>query len=199
MDKPNNVSRRNFIGTVGAAAAAFTIVPNHVLAGKGRMQPSDTVNVAGIGVGSQGGGDIQQVCSPDVAIVRPQRNFNGTPYTKEQLAAQAAQAAARQAAGTGAVANANSVVQMGNAETQVLKLANIYALCDVDHNYSGHILAGYPKAKKYTDWREMLEKEPSIDAVVIGTPDHTHAVIASAFMKAKKACILREAFGQNDL
>ena len=48
-------SRRNFLGTVGAAAAAFTIVPNHVLAGRGKRQPSDTVNVAGIGVGAQGG------------------------------------------------------------------------------------------------------------------------------------------------
>jgi predicted dehydrogenase len=188
MNKPNNVSRRNFIGTVGAAAAAFTIVPNHVIAGRGKMQPSDTLNVAGIGVGSQGGGDIQQLCTPDVAIVRPQRNYNGTPYTKEQLAAQQAQAAAaaKQATGTGAAANTNAIVQMGNAGTRTIKLANIYALCDIDPNYSGYLLAGYPKAKKYTDWREMLDKEPGIDAVVIGTPDHNHAVIASAFMKAKK-------------
>jgi len=99
MDKTESksYSRRSFLGTVGAAAAAFTIVPNHVLAGRGRMQPSDTVNVAGIGIGSQGGGDIQQVCSPDVAIERPMRNFDGTPYTKEQIAAQQAQQAARAA------------------------------------------------------------------------------------------------------
>jgi len=45
---------------------------------------------------------------------------------------------------------------------------------------------GYPKAKVYTDWREMLEKEKSIDAVVIGTPDHNHAPIAAAFMRQKK-------------
>jgi len=44
----------------------------------------------------------------------------------------------------------------------------------------------YPKAKIYADWREMLEKEPSIDAVMIGTPDHNHATIAAAFIKAKK-------------
>ncbi len=53
-------------------------------------------------------------------------------------------------------------------------------------NYAGHIFKGYPKAKIYSDWREMLDKEKSIDAVVIGTPDHNHAPIAAAFMSAKK-------------
>ena len=75
---------------------------------------------------------------------------------------------------------------MGDAEKQSFKHANIYALCDVDHDYSGHILAGYPKAKKYTDFREMIDKEKEIDAVLIGTPDHTHAVIAAYAMKAGK-------------
>ncbi len=69
---------------------------------------------------------------------------------------------------------------------KVIKLANIYAICDVDPDYSGHIIKGYPKAKVYSDWREMLDKEKSIDAVVIGTPDHNHAPIAAAFMRAGK-------------
>ena len=185
-DNAKYLSRRNFLGTMGAATAAFTIVPNHVIAGRGRMQPSDTVNVAGIGVGSQGGGDIQQICTPDVPVVRPQRNNNGTPLTKQQIAEREAQMAARAAAGSGAARNTNSIVQMGDAESQAIKLANIYALCDVDSDYAGYIFKGYPKAKIYSDWREMLEKEPSIDAVVIGTPDHNHAPIAAAFMKAKK-------------
>ncbi len=69
---------------------------------------------------------------------------------------------------------------MGAAgQGRVIKLANIYALCDVDPGYAGHIFKGYPKAKIYSDWREMLDKEKSIDAVVIGTPDHNHAPIAS--------------------
>jgi predicted dehydrogenase len=67
-----------------------------------------------------------------------------------------------------------------------IHLANIYALCDVDSNYAGYVFKGYPKAKIYTDWRRMLEKEKSIDAVVIGTPDHNHAPIAAAFMREKK-------------
>ena len=76
--KSNNLSRRSFLGTSAAAAAAFTIIPRYVMGGPGYTAPSDLLNVAGIGVGSQGGGDIQQICSPDVPIVRPQRNNNGT-------------------------------------------------------------------------------------------------------------------------
>ncbi len=62
--KGRNLSRRNFLGTTTAAAAAFTIIPRHVLGGKGYTAPSDLLNVAGIGVGSQGGGDIQQIATP---------------------------------------------------------------------------------------------------------------------------------------
>ena len=88
-------------------------------------------------------------------------------------------------------------VQMGDAEKQSFKHANIYALCDVDHDYSGHILAGYPKAKKYTDFREMIDKEKEIDAVLIGTPDHTHAVIAAYAMKAGKHVFCEKAIASN--
>jgi predicted dehydrogenase len=51
-------SRRNFLKTLGLASAAFTIVPRHVLGGKGFLAPSDKLYVAGIGVGGKGEGDI---------------------------------------------------------------------------------------------------------------------------------------------
>ena len=63
---------------------------------------------------------------------------------------------------------------------------NIVALCDVDHAYAARTIAKYPDAKLYVDYREMLEKQKDIDAVVIATPDHTHAVIALAAMQAGK-------------
>jgi predicted dehydrogenase len=215
VPKSKKLSRRNFLGTSASAAAAFTFIPRYVIGGQGYTAPSDLINVAGIGVGSQGGGDIQQICTPDVAIVRPQRNMNGTPMTKEQIAARQArmaemmkrnpqqgapgqgapvappqgappQGAQRQGA-QGRQPDPNSPIQMGAAGGgKVIKLANIYAICDVDPDYSGHIIKGYPKAKIYSDWREMLDNEKSIDAVVIGTPDHNHAPIAAAFMRAGK-------------
>ncbi|MDZ7724910.1 MAG: Gfo/Idh/MocA family oxidoreductase [candidate division KSB1 bacterium] len=69
---------------------------------------------------------------------------------------------------------------------QLAPIADIVALCDVDFERAAPIFKTYPKAKIYNDFRKMLDKEPSIDAVVIATPDHTHAVIAMAAMKRGK-------------
>src|SRR5437016_5323926 len=64
---------------------------------------------------------------------------------------------------------------------------NIVALCDVDEKYAAKEFAKYPNAKRFTDYRVMLEKMgKEIDGVVIGTPDHTHAVIAMEAMRHGK-------------
>lgn len=64
---------------------------------------------------------------------------------------------------------------------------NIIALCDVDANYAAKRFRQFPQAKIYSDFRKMLEeKSKEIDAVVIGTPDHTHAVIAMRAIKMGK-------------
>jgi len=123
----NKMSRGEFLGATTAAAAAFTIVPRHVLGGPGNVAPSDKLNIACVGIGGMG------------------RN------------------------------------NLGRCETE-----NIYALCDVDQKFAGRIFAKYPKAKQYTDFRKMLEREKSIDAVIVATPDHTHAVIAMMAMKLGK-------------
>ena len=166
------ISRRDFIGKTAAATAAFTIVPRHVLGGPGFTAPSDMVNVAGIGLGNQGGSDIRNIATPDVPITG-RRGLPGIkwyrypgitpPRPERRMAAN----------------------QMGDAEgPKTFKHANIYALCDVDQEYAGHIIAGYPKAKLYDDFLKIIDKDKELDAVVIGTPDHTHAVIAAYAMKA---------------
>jgi len=121
-----DVSRRKFVG--GASAAlAFTIVPRHVL-GRGYRAPSDTLNVACIGVGGMGRNDV-----------------NG------------------------------------------MSGENIYALCDVDWKQAESSFGAFPKAKRYRDYREMLEKEAkNIDAVTVSTPDHSHAAAAILAMRAGK-------------
>ena len=187
--KSATLTRRNFLGAASTAAAAFTIVPRHVLGGAGYQAPSDMVHVAGIGVGAQGAGDIQNVCDPDVPVERPQRSRTGQPLTPEEIAEQENQRAARQsqmAQQGGGPPQGAPPPQQNQQEREPRKLADIYALCDVDSQYAGYLFQSYPKAKIYSDWREMLEKEPSIDAVVIATPDHNHAPIAAAFMKEKK-------------
>ncbi|MDB5001996.1 MAG: Gfo/Idh/MocA family oxidoreductase [Mucilaginibacter sp.] len=60
-------------------------------------------------------------------------------------------------------------------------------LCDVDQDYAAKMFDRYPDAKKYVDWREMFDKEhKNFDAVHCATPDHTHAVVATAAMSLKK-------------
>ncbi|MBN2029525.1 Gfo/Idh/MocA family oxidoreductase [bacterium] len=176
------LSRRNFLGAAGTAAAAFTIVPRHVLGGAGYQAPSEMINVAGIGVGARGASDIQGIADPDVPIERPMRSNTGQPYTPEQIAERQARDA-QQAAER---ASQQQQQQRAQQPSESRKLANIYALCDVDIEFAAHVFKGYPKAKVYQDFRRMLDNEKEIDAVVIGTPDHTHAVIVAHAMKMGK-------------
>ncbi len=139
--KDKSISRRQFLGGAAVAAAAFTIVPRHVLGGAGHTPPSEKLNVAGIGVGGMGGTNIDALAG----VVRDE-DGNITAMTGE----------------------------------------NIVALCDVDESYAADTFKRYPKAKKYRDFRRMLEKQKDVDAVVVATPDHTHAVIAMMAMSMGK-------------
>ncbi len=121
------INRRTFVHDAAKASLAFTIVPRHVL-GKGFRAPSDTLNVACIGVGG-----------------------------------------------------------MGRSDVRGMAVENIYALCDVDWKMAEDAFASHPQAKRYKDFREMLEKEEkSIDAVTVSTPDHSHAAAAVMAMKMGK-------------
>ena len=171
------LSRRDFIGKTAVATAAFTIVPRHVLGGPGYTAPSDMVNVAGIGLGNQGGSDIRNIATPDVPITG-QRGLPGMKFYRYP----GIRPERTRPAGARASDNPNQLGDAGGDKT--FKHANIYALCDVDSEYAGHMFAGYPKAKVYDDFRKMIDTEKELDAVVIGTPDHNHAIIASYAMNA---------------
>jgi predicted dehydrogenase len=128
--QPSNFNRRQFLKRTSAGASLFYLTPRTLLSATPRVSANEKINVAGIGVGSQGGGDT------------------------------------------------NAVAAEG---------ANIVALCDVDSKYAAKTFAKYPDAKQFTDYRVMLDKMGrEIDAVVIGTPDHTHAVIALEAMRRGK-------------
>ena len=75
---------------------------------------------------------------------------------------------------------------MGGANLRNLQTENIVALCDVDHNYAAGTIKQFPNAKLYVDYRQMLDAQKDIDGVVVGTPDHTHAVISMAAIRAGK-------------
>lgn len=75
----------------------------------------------------------------------------------------------------------------GRADVGGCDSENIVALCDVDKKRAAGTFKKYPKAKQYSDFRRMLDKEgDNIDAVVVATPDHTHAVVGAAAMKSGK-------------
>jgi predicted dehydrogenase len=75
---------------------------------------------------------------------------------------------------------------MGNTNLRSCRAENIVALCDVDHKFAAKTFKAFPKAAAYKDYRVMLEKQKDIDAVLIATPDHTHAVISMAAMQSGK-------------
>jgi predicted dehydrogenase len=65
--------------------------------------------------------------------------------------------------------------------------ANFIALCDVDETRAAGTFQAHPHARRYKDFREMLDREAGkIDAVTVGTPDHIHGVAAMAAIKAGK-------------
>ena len=77
---------------------------------------------------------------------------------------------------------------MGNANLKNMeKTENIVALCDIDWRYSKPVFDRHPQAKKYWDYRKMFdEMGSSIDAVLVATADHTHAIITADAMTLGK-------------
>ena len=75
---------------------------------------------------------------------------------------------------------------MGAANLRNLESENIVALCDVDPVYAAGTFKRYSTAKIWTDFRAMLEQQREIEAVLVATPDHTHAVISMAAIQAGK-------------
>ncbi|SDE26061.1 Predicted dehydrogenase [Pricia antarctica] len=74
----------------------------------------------------------------------------------------------------------------------------VVALCDVDFGGSAKAsVERFPKAKKYADYREMLDKEKDIDAVTISTPDHVHAPAASYAMQRGKHVYVQKPMTHN--
>ncbi|WP_029906790.1 Gfo/Idh/MocA family protein [Prevotella sp. 10(H)] len=77
---------------------------------------------------------------------------------------------------------------MGHANIkQVEKTENIVALCDVDWRYAKGVFDRFPNAKKYWDFRKMYdEMGKDIDAVIVATADHTHAIVSADAMTMGK-------------
>jgi predicted dehydrogenase len=75
----------------------------------------------------------------------------------------------------------------GGADTdEVAKSENIVALCDVDEKRLSAAGRRFPRAAKFTDFREVFEKPSAFDAVVVATCEHTHSLATMLALKNKK-------------
>jgi hypothetical protein len=169
----NNIDRRKFIGGVTAASFGLTVVPAHVLGGPGRIAPSDKLNVAYIGCGTQGLRQMPALLNiPEVqmiAVCDPQRKaLNYLDWGPTGLRKQMRDL----------IGNPNW--QTGGNNTIPGGLDNGKELVE---GYYSHINEKkYKGCKAYTDFRELFEKE-DLDAVQIMATDHAHGVISTAALK----------------
>ncbi len=68
QEKKDGLNRRQFIGGI-AAASAFTIVPRHVLGGSAGPAPSDKLNIAGVGIGGMGKGNLKEMETENIVAL----------------------------------------------------------------------------------------------------------------------------------
>ena len=162
--RAEQMPRRKFIQGAAMAAAGVTIVPRHVLGGVGFQAPSDTINVAGIGVGGMGRSNMTALASQNiVALCDVDWDYCDRGF--KQL----------------------SQAPTGNYQERLAKATpEQRARMEEGEKNRQRLAEAVPKAKRYTDYRQMLEQQKDIDGVVVATPDHLHAVIAMAAMDLGK-------------
>jgi len=176
-------NRRSFLTTAAGTAAAFTIVPRHVLGGTRFVAPSDKLNVAYIGVGTQGIRELLPMLKNDdiqvVAVCDP--NFctnNYVDWDKHGLR--------------------NDIREfLGNREWHdgrdgIFGGRQIGREIVETHYAAKRAAAQYKGCADYADFRELLEQQKDLDAVKIMTPDHLHATISIAAMKKGKHVMMHK-------
>ncbi len=186
-----SISRRKFLRQAAAATVGFSIVPRRVLGGAGYVPPSDKVNIAFIGVGSQGlrvmlhflrEPDVQGVAVCDVnkgSANHPQwdthefcksvRKLLGVDSGWDWLSPDQPIQLTHSLAVTSGVAGREPCQKIVEA---------FYATQQRSGQYHG--------CAAYVDFRELLEKQKDLDAVVVCTTDNLHAAVSAAAMKKRK-------------
>jgi predicted dehydrogenase len=173
MTDKNEISRRNFIRDAAATGAAVSLVPRHVL-GRGYTPPSDTLNIACVGVGGMGRSNLINLASQNI-VALCDVDWGYTDKNLSQLDTDVANLQQHIDHPDATPANGKPAPKTDPEKTKA-RLNNILHL-------KNDLV---PKAKRYSDYRKMLEQQKDIDAVVIATPDHMHATIALACMDLGK-------------
>ena len=156
----NPTTRRQFLRAASLAATAFTVVPRRVLGGAGVVAPSERLTLAGIGVGGQGTQNLATFqMLPQVQVVAVcDVNRESSGYLSWNW-------------------SEGREAQVCGREPARRMIEGAYAKQQPSGAWRG--------CRAYADYRELLEKE-DVDAVMVATPDHTHAVITMAALKRGK-------------
>lgn len=169
-------SRRDFFAQTTAAAAGLTIASSRALGRAGFVPPSDRISTAFVGVGSQGiRVMLDLVKFPElqaVAVCDPNRGSEDyIEWAPGELRSKV-----RALLGDPNWGTSLAGAWCGQAAAKAI----------VDAYYAQLSGADYQGCRTYADFRELLEREADLDAVVVGTPDHLHAVVSLAALKRGK-------------
>ncbi|PYQ93012.1 MAG: oxidoreductase [Acidobacteria bacterium] len=175
----SEISRRSFVTRVAATGAGLTILPRHIL-GRGVTAPSDTLNIAAVGVGGQGRANLVSLATENIVALcdvdwdYADRGFASLDWDianqQERLDRPPKQPR------VDAQGRPEAPLAATDRQRLALQIARSKRLKD-EH---------LPRAARYQDYRQMLDRQKDIDAVVIATPDHMHAPIALAAMDLGK-------------
>jgi predicted dehydrogenase len=178
-DEMKGLTRRKFLSSVATSGAAVALVPRHVL-GRGFTPPSDLLNIAGVGVGGMGRNNLINLASQNIVALcdvdwgYADKGFERLDTDIQRLRDRLERPPAPPATGQSAAA-AQPQTEFDPVKAKVRLDAMIRLKTE-------HL----PKAKRYKDYREMLDKQKDIDAVLVATADHMHAPIALAAMEHGK-------------
>ena len=179
---PSN--RRSFLETIAASAAAFTILPRHVMGGNGYIAPSDKTTLAYIGVGTQGIRELIPLLDiPElqiIAVCDPQKTATGYfDWSKDGLRDEIRD----KLGNSGWMSGGDNTIPGGRDNGKYI----------VNEYYRKfHPVQKMNGCRDYEDFRELFEKEKDLDAVKVMTPDHLHGLIATAAIKRGKHITLHK-------
>ncbi|HRR55610.1 MAG TPA: Gfo/Idh/MocA family oxidoreductase [Acidobacteriota bacterium] len=178
----HEMTRRKFLGEAAISGAGLSVVPRHVLGGRGYVAPNDKLTLALIGCGTQGLREILPILAmPEVEVVAVcDPNKKSTDYvdwSKHGLRRQLARAleAPDWEKGPGIP---------GGREIAREVVETYYAKKRPSGRFQG--------CTSYADFRELLAQEKELDAVKVMTPDHLHAYIAIAAMEQGKSVMMHK-------
>ena len=173
------LSRREFVTTIAATGAGLLIVPRRVL-GRGFQAPSDTLNIAVAGINGMGAANAQAVMSQNIVAI-----CDCDLGLLDGKLAQWSRAQRPTPRPPNAPSTPDTFKTWPRSKAQLAADAR-WPADDPYDRLQAFVKNQIPRLKKYQDYREMLDKQKDLDAVMVATPDHMHAIIASASMDAGK-------------